>query len=124
MLYQGRRYKSYRGMGSLEAMKAGSSDRYFQDGADDPLAGLDGAPSGPKLVPEGIVGRVPYRGPISDSIYQLVGGLRAAMGYTGCRTIKDMHEKAEFVRITSAGYRESHVHDVFITQEAPNYRQS
>ena len=124
VLYQGRRYKSYRGMGSLEAMKAGSSDRYFQDGADDPLAGLDGASSGPKLVPEGIVGRVPYRGPISDSIYQLVGGLRAAMGYTGCRTIKDMHEKAEFVRITSAGYRESHVHDVIITQEAPNYRQS
>ena len=124
VLYQGRRYKSYRGMGSLEAMKAGSSDRYFQDGADDPLAGLDGAPSGPKLVPEGIVGRVPYRGPISDSIYQLVGGLRAAMGYTGCRTIKDMHKKAEFVRITSAGYRESHVHDVIITQEAPNYRQS
>jgi len=123
VLYQGRRYKSYRGMGSLEAMKAGSSDRYFQDNADDPLAGLDGAPSGPKLVPEGIVGRVPYRGPISDSIYQLVGGLRAAMGYTGCRTIAEMHAKAEFVRITSAGYRESHVHDVIITQEAPNYRQ-
>ena len=74
-------------------------------------------------MPEGIVGRVPYRGPISDSIYQLVGGLRAAMGYTGCRTIAEMHEKAEFVRITSAGYRESHVHDVIITQEAPNYRQ-
>ena len=84
---------------------------------------LDGAPSGPKLVPEGIVGRVPYRGPISDSIYQLVGGLRAAMGYTGCKTIEEMHSKAEFVRITSAGYRESHVHDVIITQEAPNYRQ-
>jgi IMP dehydrogenase len=123
VLYQGRRYKSYRGMGSLEAMKAGSSDRYFQDHADDPLAGLDGASSSPKLVPEGIVGRVPYRGPISDSIYQLVGGLRAAMGYTGCRTIAEMHSNAEFVRITSAGYRESHVHDVIITEEAPNYRQ-
>jgi len=124
VLYQGRRYKGYRGMGSLEAMRAGSSDRYFQESSDDPLAGLDGAPSGPKLVPEGIVGRVPYRGPISDSIYQLVGGLRASMGYTGCRTIAELHEKAEFVRITSAGYRESHVHDVIITQEAPNYRQS
>jgi IMP dehydrogenase len=110
-------------MGSLEAMKAGSSDRYFQEAADDPLSGLDGAPSGPKLVPEGIVGRVPYRGPISDSIYQLVGGLRAAMGYTGCKTIADLQSKASFVRITSAGYRESHVHDVIITQEAPNYRQ-
>jgi IMP dehydrogenase len=123
VLYQGRRYKTYRGMGSLEAMKAGSSDRYFQEAADDPLSGLDGAPSGPKLVPEGIVGRVPYRGPISDSIYQLVGGLRAAMGYTGCKTIADLQSKASFVRITSAGYRESHVHDVIITQEAPNYRQ-
>jgi IMP dehydrogenase len=123
VLYQGRRYKSYRGMGSLEAMKAGSSDRYFQENSEDPLAGLDGATQGPKLVPEGIVGRVPYRGPLSDSIYQLVGGLRAAMGYTGCKTIKEMHSQAEFVRITSAGYRESHVHDVIITQEAPNYRQ-
>jgi len=123
VLFQGRRYKSYRGMGSLEAMKAGSSDRYFQENSDDPLAGLDGAGGGPKLVPEGIVGRVPYRGPLSDSIYQLVGGLRAAMGYTGCKTIEEMHSNASFVRITSAGYRESHVHDVIITQEAPNYRQ-
>ena len=90
--------------------------------ADDPLAGLDGAPSGPKLVPEGISGRVPFRGPIADTIYQMVGGLRASMGYTGCGTIPDLHERAEFVRITNAGYRESHVHDVFITHEAPNYR--
>ncbi len=123
VLYQGRRYKAYRGMGSLEAMRAGSSDRYFQENdGDDPLAGLDGAPSGPKLVPEGISGRVPYRGPIADSVYQLVGGLRAAMGYTGCRTLAELHDKAEFVRITQAGYRESHVHDVIITREAPNYR--
>jgi len=123
VLYQGRRYKSYRGMGSLEAMKAGSSDRYFQEDDGDPLAGLDGAPSGPKLVPEGIVGRVPYRGPLADSIYQLVGGLRAAMGYTGCGTIPALQTGGRFVRITNAGYRESHVHDVIITHEAPNYRQ-
>ncbi len=122
VLYQGRRYKAYRGMGSLEAMKAGSSDRYFQENVDDPLAGLDGAPAGPKLVPEGISGRVPYRGPIADTVYQLVGGLRAAMGYTGCLTVPQMHEDARFVRITQAGYRESHVHDVIITAEAPNYR--
>ena len=122
VLYQGRRYKTYRGMGSLEAMRQGSSDRYFQEAeADDPMAGLDGAPSGPKLVPEGIVGRVPYRGPIADSVYQLVGGLRASMGYTGCASIAELHDRAEFVRITSAGYRESHVHDVIITHEAPNY---
>ncbi|MEE2828605.1 MAG: IMP dehydrogenase [Myxococcota bacterium] len=122
VLYQGRRYKSYRGMGSLEAMRAGSSDRYFQDGNDDPFDGFDGAKDGPKLVPEGIVGRVPYRGLLSDSIYQLVGGLRASMGYTGSANLEELHSKAEFVRITSAGYRESHVHDVIITQEAPNYR--
>lgn len=124
ILYQGRRYKTYRGMGSLEAMRKGSSDRYFQEGEqDDPLAELDGAPpAGPKLVPEGISGRVPFRGPIADTVYQMVGGLRASMGYCGCATIKDMHENAEFVRITNAGYRESHVHDVFITHEAPNYR--
>jgi len=123
VLYQGRRYKAYRGMGSLEAMRAGSSDRYFQDGVtDDPLAALDGAPSGPKLVPEGIVGRVPYRGPIADSVHQLIGGLRASMGYTGCPNIAALQEGARFVRITSAGQRESHVHDVIITHEAPNYR--
>jgi IMP dehydrogenase len=110
-------------MGSLEAMRAGSSDRYFQeDVKDDPLAELDGAPVGPKLVPEGISGRVPYRGPIADTLYQLVGGLRAAMGYTGCETIRAMQQKVQFVRITQAGYRESHVHDVIITAEAPNYR--
>jgi IMP dehydrogenase len=124
VLYQGRRYKSYRGMGSLQAMKAGSSDRYFQEDADDPLAALDGATAGPKLVPEGIVGRVPYRGPLADSIYQLVGGLRASMGYTGCGDIPTLQTGANFVRITNAGYRESHVHDVIITHEAPNYRQS
>ncbi len=122
VLYQGRRYKAYRGMGSLEAMKKGSSDRYFQEDHEDPLGALDGAPVGPKLVPEGIVGRVPYRGPIADSIYQLVGGLRASMGYTGCATVGELQRKACFVRITAAGQRESHVHDVIITREAPNYR--
>jgi IMP dehydrogenase len=122
VLYQGRRYKSYRGMGSIEAMRAGSADRYFQDKDEDPLAGLDGPPSGPKLVPEGISGRVPYRGPLADSVYQMVGGLRATMGYVGCRTIPELHERANFVRITPAGLRESHVHDVIITAEAPNYR--
>ncbi len=116
VLYQGRRYKSYRGMGSIEAMKAGSSDRYFQDdAAGDPEAETR------KLVPEGIVGRVPFRGGLSDMIYQLVGGLRASMGYTGCPSIREMHENARFVRITNAGLRESHVHDVIVTQEAPNY---
>lgn len=109
VLYQGRTYKTYRGMGSVEAMQAGSSDRYFQSGTR-------------KLVPEGIVGRVPYRGPMSDTIYQLVGGLRASMGYTGCSDIPTMKEKAQFVRITSAGLSESHVHDVIITKESPNYR--
>jgi len=123
VLYQGRRYKSYRGMGSLEAMRKGSADRYFQENsADDPLAALDGVPEGPKLVPEGISGRVPFRGPIGDTIYQLIGGVRASMGYTGCRSIPELHEKARFVRITNAGFRESHVHDVIITHEAPNYR--
>ncbi|MEN0063063.1 MAG: IMP dehydrogenase [Myxococcota bacterium] len=116
VLFQGRRYKSYRGMGSIEAMRDGSSDRYFQDdAAGDPEAETR------KLVPEGIVGRVPFRGPLSDIIYQLVGGLRASMGYTGCPTVRDMHEHAKFVRITNAGLRESHVHDVIVTQEAPNY---
>jgi len=112
ILYQGRTYKAYRGMGSLGAMKKGSKDRYFQSEVDEPL----------KLVPEGIEGRVPYRGPLSAILHQLVGGLRAAMGYTGCATIREMNEKAEFVRATTAGINEGHVHDVTITEEAPNYR--
>ncbi len=111
VLYQGRSYKAYRGMGSMGAMKAGSSDRYFQEGADER-----------KLVPEGIEGRVPYRGPLADTLYQLVGGLRAGMGYTGSPDIEHLRTGARFVRITSAGLRESHVHDVVVTQEAPNYR--
>jgi len=111
-LYQGRSYKSYRGMGSLGAMSAGSRDRYFQDGESDPE----------KLVPEGIEGRVPYKGPMVTIIHQLMGGLRAAMGYTGCATVDDLRGKARFVRITNAGLRESHVHDVTITKEAPNYQ--
>jgi IMP dehydrogenase len=117
VLFQGRRYKAYRGMGSIEAMRAGSSDRYFQEsGADDPEAGARR-----KLVPEGIVGRVPYKGPLSDVVYQLVGGLRASMGYCGAATIAEMQRDARFVRITNAGLSESHVHDVVITEEAPNY---
>ncbi len=120
VLFQGRRYKAYRGMGSIEAMRAGSSDRYFQESeADDPEAGTRR-----KLVPEGIVGRVPYKGPLADVVYQLVGGLRASMGYCGAPTIRDMQEHARFVRITGAGLRESHVHDVVITEEAPNYRRT
>lgn len=111
ILFQGRSYKVYRGMGSLEAMKSGSRDRYYQDDIESNL----------KMVPEGIEGRVPFRGSLSASIYQLVGGLKAGMGYLGCRTIAEMHQKATFVRITSAGLRESHVHDVIITKEAPNY---
>jgi len=110
-LYQGRTYKGYRGMGSLGAMKKGSSDRYFQEDVDSP-----------KLVPEGIEGKVPYRGPLSAMIYQLVGGLRSGMGYVGARTIEELRQKANFVRITAAGLKESHVHDVIITREAPNYR--
>lgn len=110
-LYQGRSYKSYRGMGSLGAMQKGSKDRYFQDDAD-----------ADKLVPEGIEGRVPYRGPLRNIVHQLVGGLRASMGYVGCATVDELHAKPQFVRITSAGVRESHVHDVAITKEAPNYR--
>ncbi len=117
VLYQGRRYKQYRGMGSIDAMRAGSSDRYFQDDA----AG-DPESETRKLVPEGIVGRVPYKGPLTEVVYQLVGGLRASMGYCGAPDIPSMQRDARFVRITSAGLRESHVHDVIITQEAPNYR--
>lgn len=113
VLYQGRSYKSYRGMGSVEAMEAGSKDRYFQQNRSNQRK---------KLVPEGIVGRVPYRGSLADNIYQMMGGLRAAMGYTGCRTVSEMKEKARFTRITSAGLKESHVHDVIITKESPNYR--
>lgn len=115
VLFQGRSYKSYRGMGSVEAMRQGSSDRYFQEGGD-----AEGEPR--KLVPEGIVGRVPARGPVGDTIYQLVGGLKAAMGYTGCGTLPAMQADARFCRITSAGLKESHVHDVIITKESPNYR--
>ncbi|ACY48210.1 IMP dehydrogenase [Rhodothermus marinus] len=111
VIYEGRKYKSYRGMGSVGAMAAGSKDRYFQDAEDD-LA---------KLVPEGIEGRVPYSGRLSEVVYQMIGGLRAAMGYCGCATIDELYEKARFVRITPAGVRESHPHDVYITKEAPNY---
>jgi len=111
ILYQGRSYKSYRGMGSMGAMKQGSRDRYFQAGEEDL-----------KLVPEGIEGRVPYKGPLAMNVHQLVGGLRAGMGYTGCRTVEELRTRAKFVRITQAGLRESHVHDVQVTQEAPNYR--
>jgi IMP dehydrogenase len=112
--YQGRSYKTYRGMGSVAAMARGSADRYFQAEVRDSL----------KLVPEGVEGRVPYRGPVGEVVHQLVGGLRAAMGYTGCRTIAEMQTNCRFVRITNAGLRESHVHDVTITHEAPNYRQT
>lgn len=109
ILYQGRTYKVYRGMGSIDAMAAGSSDRYFQD-------------KSKKLVPEGIVGRVPFRGAVGESIHQLVGGLRSGMGYLGCGSIEELKVKARFMEISSAGLRESHVHDVVITKESPNYR--
>jgi len=109
ILYQGRTYKIYRGMGSIDAMAAGSSDRYFQD-------------KSKKLVPEGIVGRVPFRGQVTESIHQLVGGLRSGMGYLGCASIEELKQKARFMEISSAGLRESHVHDVIITKESPNYR--
>ncbi|ESP63134.1 Inosine-5'-monophosphate dehydrogenase [Smithella sp. ME-1] len=111
ILFQGRSYKVYRGMGSLEAMKMGSRDRYYQDDIEGPL----------KMVPEGIEGRVPFRGSLSASILQLIGGLKAGMGYVGCKTIPELIEKARFVRITQAGLKESHVHNVIITKEAPNY---
>ena len=112
VFFQGRSYKMYRGMGSIEAMKKGSKDRYYQSEQteDD------------KLVPEGIVGRVPYRGSLSSNIFQLIGGLKSGMGYCGCRTLDELREKARFVKISAAGMRESHVHDVIITKEAPNYR--
>ena len=111
-LYQGRSYKSYRGMGSVGAMKDGAADRYFQE---DNTANVD------KLVPEGIEGRVPYKGSVLAIVHQLTGGIRSSMGYCGCKTIAELHEKSGFVEITSAGMRESHVHDVQITKEAPNY---
>ena len=111
ILYQGRSYKVYRGMGSLEAMKAGSRDRYYQDDIESSL----------KMVPEGIEGRVPFRGSLAASIYQLIGGLKAGMGYVGCQNISELREKTKFVKITTAGLKESHVHDVIITKEAPNY---
>jgi IMP dehydrogenase len=131
ILYQGRSFKTYRGMGSLAAMSQGSGERYFQSSSD-----LEGAGNGPadvvergranenrlaKFVPEGIEGRVPYRGPLESMVFQLVGGLRSGMGYVGCGTIEELREKARFVRISGAGLRESHVHDVIITREAPNY---
>lgn len=112
ILFQGRSYKVYRGMGSLEAMKQGSKDRYYQTEQEED----------DKLVPEGIVGRVPYRGSLAGNIHQLIGGLKAGMGYVGCRTIEELRDRARFLRITAAGLRESHVHDVIITKEAPNYR--
>ena len=112
VLYQGRSYKMYRGMGSLGAMKKGSKDRYFQDNVTDAQ----------KFVPEGIEGRVAYKGPIADTIYQLAGGLKSGFGYLGAANIEMLREHAQFVQITNAGYRESHVHDVTITKEAPNYR--
>jgi IMP dehydrogenase len=110
-LYQGRSYKGYRGMGSLGAMARGSADRYFQAEVSDSL----------KLVPEGVEGQVPYKGPVANVVHQIIGGLRAAMGYTGCATIAAFHDRAEFVRITGSGLRESHVHDIVVTREAPNY---
>ena len=110
-IYQGRSFKVYRGMGSLAAMGEGSSDRYFQD-------------SKKKLVPEGVEGRVPYKGTVADTIYQLIGGIKAGMGYTGCKTIVDLHERAQFIRISGAGLKESHPHDIYITKEAPNYTVS
>lgn len=110
-IFQGRRFKVYRGMGSLAAMAKGSKDRYFQEDSK-------------KLVPEGVEGRVPYKGSVADTIFQLMGGVRAGMGYCGCGTIAELHEKAQFVKITGAGLKESHPHDIYITKEAPNYSTS
>ncbi len=112
-IYQGRSFKVYRGMGSLGAMAKGSKDRYFQEDKDNR-----------KLVPEGVEGRVPFKGPVADTIFQIIGGIRAGMGYCGCRTIDDLHKKAQFVKITGAGLKESHPHDIYITKEAPNYSAS
>ena len=110
-LYQGRRFKVYRGMGSMAAMEKGSKDRYFQENSR-------------KLVPEGVEGRVPFKGPLADTVFQLIGGLRAGMGYCGAPTIEDLKQNARFVKITGAGLRESHPHDITITKEAPNYSTS
>lgn len=112
VIYQGKSYKSYRGMGSLGAMGKGSKDRYFQSDVEDQG----------KFVPEGIEGRVAYKGPLQGSVYQLLGGIRSAMGYIGAQNIAELKERAKFVRISSAGLKESHVHDVYITREAPNYK--
>src|SRR4029079_12664544 len=117
ILYQGRSFKEYRGMGSLGAMRRGSRDRYFQDAFD-----LESPAAGEKLVPEGIEGRVAHKGSVAAMIHQLVGGLRAGMGYCGCESIRQLQAEAKLIRITPAGFRESHVHDVAITKEAPNYR--
>jgi IMP dehydrogenase len=130
ILYQGRSFKSYRGMGSLSAMAAGSSERYSQsaeDSSTDAMAMRDGDRDASrnrvdKLVPEGIEGRVPYRGTLAEMVYQLVGGVRSGMGYCGTKSIPELQQKARFIRISGAGLRESHVHDVIITREAPNYR--
>lgn len=113
VLFQGRSYKAYRGMGSVGAMQSGSADRYFQENE---------SPSADKFVPEGIEGRVPYKGSVKQIVFQLAGGVRSSMGYCGCRSIEELHARASFVGITNAGIRESHVHDVQITKEAPNYR--
>ena len=113
ILLEGRSFKSYRGMGSLGAMQYGSKDRYFQDMEEDIK----------KLVPEGVEGRVPYKGQLSDTILQIIGGLRAAMGYCGVKNIKELKEKTQFIKMTSAGFRESHAHDVIITKESPNYHR-
>jgi IMP dehydrogenase len=112
-LFEGRAFKIYRGMGSIEAMQSGSGDRYMQEGVEES-----------KLVAEGIVGRVPYKGKVGDSVYQLVGGLRSGMGYCGVATVDELKKKARFIQVTAAGLRESHPHDVMITKEAPNYRLS
>jgi IMP dehydrogenase len=114
IIYNGRKFKEYRGMGSLEAMQLGSKDRYFQDMEDDVK----------KLVPEGISGRVPYKGTLNEVIYQLIGGLKAGMGYCGAKNIEELHEKAQFVRITANGVVENHPHDITITREAPNYSRN
>jgi IMP dehydrogenase len=132
ILYQGRSFKAYRGMGSLSAMAQGSGERYFQSSRDLDEAelsrsesvvnlGRSGGNRLAKFVPEGIEGRVPHRGPLESMVFQLVGGLRSGMGYLGCGTIPDLQEKSSFIRISNAGLRESHVHDVIITREAPNY---
>ena len=113
ILYEGRQYKSYRGMGSMGAMEKGSGDRYFQEGAE-----------ATKLVPEGIEGMVPYRGPVRNTIHQLVGGIRSSMGYCGCKDISEFGENSKFVEITSAGVKENHPHEVRIVKEAPNYQVS